>query len=671
MSRAPLLIIALFLIIPIVLSTTNLLPTSCSDSDGDCTIDNIRDLDDVYEAVDLNTNPYGWIEAATFTDSIPQHHTIDSAFIHVYWKTDTQLGADNINIDYWNGSWQNCAGPFNENEVITDTMCNITFFSKDQLSSVKVRLRGQDTDGFPNAFAYIDLIKIEVNHSAPPIFGNSSYPEMIFNGEKANISVQVYDDVGLSYAILSTNETGEWVNYTGVYGSPLYFNGEANQWLWANFSWRNTSFLSGVVGWKIYLVDSTNKQNITEGSFFVQYKRKPLGCIDSDGDCNVENIKEKDDTYELVDLLTFPFGWLEVNSWDSNITQEVLFQSIKLVVEWKTDTFFGADDINVDYWVGSWQNCAGPYGESDSLQETVCYLNLSTSDFNSLKVRFRGKDIDGFPNAFAYIDDIYILANFTKVEKNYLIVELVKPKTLTYVAQNYTFIINATVFCRGGGCGNVSGTVRYNATSIEPDTPISEAEDIPLYIIDGPATKQCPTNPLDSLDEYCNLTWTINATGPVNSQWKIGVLFNSTNNNTAANHTSNETIEIQECLVDITLSFSKIDFGEVLPNSYNNPALGNVNNSYNITINPGSCNLDLWIKGTDLIGYNEIYVSNVSWSKQNDANTAQRLTYDFSLLHANATAFSNITTYYWLDMIPTFAGNYKGNITIMANKTGV
>jgi hypothetical protein len=661
--------VALLLLMPTALSITNLLPNSCADSDGDCSVDNIRDLDDVYEAVDLNTNPFGWVEALSFTNSIPQHHTIDSAFIHVYWKTDTQLGASGISIDYWNGSWQNCAGPYSESEVITDTSCNISFLSKDQLSNVKVRFRGQDTDGFPNAFAYIDLVKIEANHSAPPIFSTAYYPEMIFNGDEANISVQVYDDVGLSYAILSTNETGKWVNYTGIYGSPVYFNGEADQWLWANFSWRNTSFLSGVVGWKIYLIDSTGKQNVTEGSFFVQYKRKPLSCIDSDGDCNVENIKEKDGTFELLDLLTSPFGWLEVSSWDSNITEEVLFQSIKLVVEWKTDVLFGADDINVDYWVGSWQNCAGPYSESDTLQQTVCYLNLSVSDFNSLKVRFRGQDTDGFPNAFAYIDDIYILANFTEIEKNYLIVELAKPKTLTYVAQNYTFIVNATVFCQGGGCGNVSGTVRYNSSSSDPDAPISEVEATPLYIIDGSATKQCPTNPLDGLDEYCNLTWTINATGPIGSGWKIGVLFNSTNNNTAANHTSNESIEIQECIVDITLSFSTIDFGEILPNSYGNPATGNNENAYNITTNPGSCNLDLWIKGTDLVGSSNIYVGNISWSKINNAGSAQRLSYDFMLLQSNSPALSTITTYYWLDMIPTFAGKYTGNITIMANKT--
>ncbi|RME16956.1 MAG: hypothetical protein D6799_04380, partial [Bacteroidetes bacterium] len=439
------------------------------------------------------------------------------------------------------------------------------------------------------------------------------------------------DDVGLSYAILSTNETGKWINYTdGTYGSPIYFNGEANEWKWANFTWNNASFLSGGIGWKIYVFDSTNKQNVTEGSFFVQYKRNPLSCLDSDGDCNVENIKEKDDVFEMIDLLTFPFGWIEVNEWDSNISENVLMNSIKLIVEWKTDEFFGANNINVDYWDGSWHNCAGPFSENSSLQQTICDLSLSPTQFNSIKVRLRGEDQDGFPNAFAYVDNIYLLANFTKIEKNYLIVDLVAPKTITYLAQNYTFIVNATVYCEGGGCGNVSGLLRYNASSLYPDTPIGSSPTTPFYIVDGSAEKNCFTNPLDDANEFCNLTWTVNATGDIGSVWSIGVLFNSSKNNTEANHTINATVEIQGCIVDITLSFSKIDFGEVFPNSFNNSALGNSNDAYNITINPGSCNLNVWIKGSDLVGANTIYVGNISWNNESTTETARRLSYEYS-----------------------------------------
>ncbi|MBU5687811.1 MAG: hypothetical protein KQA31_00150, partial [Candidatus Aenigmarchaeota archaeon] len=150
------LIIILILVFLINLSFgANLLPNSCLDSDGDCSIDNIRDFDGIYEAVDLLTNPFGWIEATSFTDNIPEQNTIDSAFLQVSWLTDTGFGATNINIDYWNSTnWINCAGPFSEANELQNTTCNITHLTKEQLSSLKIRLRGEDSDGFPNAFAY-------------------------------------------------------------------------------------------------------------------------------------------------------------------------------------------------------------------------------------------------------------------------------------------------------------------------------------------------------------------------------------------------------------------------------------------------------------------------------------------------------------------------------------
>ncbi|MEM4368663.1 MAG: hypothetical protein QXO21_06605, partial [Candidatus Anstonellales archaeon] len=191
----------------------------------------------------------------------------------------------------------------------------------------------------------------------------------------------------------------------------------------------------------------------------------------------------------------------------------------------------------------------------------------------------------------------------------------------------------------------------------------------PFYLIYDTAEKNCSTNPLNDVNEFCNLTWIVNATGNIGSVWQIGVLFNSTNNNTEANHTINATVEIQTCIIDITLSFSKIDFGEILPNSFNNSAFGNNDNSYNISINPGSCSLDVWIKGDDLKGASIIYVSNISWNTENNLSTSKRLLYQYSLVKSNVLPQNNITTYYWIDMPPAFYGKYYGNITIKANKT--
>ncbi len=66
-----------------------------------------------------------------------------------------------------------------------------------------------------------------------------------------------------------------------------------------------------------------------------------------------------------------------------------------------------------------------------------------------------------------------------------LIVNLTAPSTVstTNVYRYSIFTVNATITCRNGNCGNVFGTVRYNASSLYPDTPInSTVNATPLFI---------------------------------------------------------------------------------------------------------------------------------------------------------------------------------------------
>jgi PGF-pre-PGF domain-containing protein len=89
---------------------------------------------------------------------------------------------------------------------------------------------------------------------------NSTYPVLIY----ANWS----DDVGLNYSWLSTNETGNWFNYTdGTYSSPYDINLSAGE-TWSNFTWDNNTFESGVVAWKIYANDSAGNENVTGNMTF-------------------------------------------------------------------------------------------------------------------------------------------------------------------------------------------------------------------------------------------------------------------------------------------------------------------------------------------------------------------------------------------------------------------
>jgi hypothetical protein len=376
-----------------------------------------------------------------------------------------------------------------------------------------------------------------------------------------------------------------------------------------------------------------------------------------------------------VDLLTYPFGWINTSDWDLDLPSNTALQSAYLHVLWYSDTGLGASNINIDYWNGNnWMNCAGPFEENSTISDTICDISsLSTNQLNNIMVRLRGEDIDGFPNAFIFIDYVYLEANYT-VGVPYFEVELVipNPSITTNIVQNNMFIVNATVYCRGGNCGDVNATLRYNSTFQNPDTPINTTEgDKPLNVYPDLSMKACPTNPL-GVNEFCNITWVVNATGDINTAWKIGVLFNTTQSGIEKNHTYNSTIAIIPCVVDITVSWNKIIFPDLLPNSNDNIAPGNSNNLYNITVNPGSCTLDLWIKGTDLenitIG-TKIGAGNLSWNNFNSSSTSKNMTKEFILINNSVSPFNNITTYYWLDVIPIYAGRYNGNITIMGNKT--
>ena len=255
----------------------------------------------------------------------------------------------------------------------------------------------------------------------------------------------------------------------------------------------------------------------------------------------------------------------------------------------------------------------------------------------------------------------------------YLEVNLAQPSPtlISNVLQNSTFLINATVFCRGGPCGYVNGTLMYNLTSPYPDTPINTSYgDKPFFVNETPALamKACPNNPLNEGD-FCNLTWVINASGNINTGWKLGVYFNSSYPEVQPNATLNATVVIVPCVVDFTLTWNSIDFGELIPNTYNNSAPGNSNNAYNITVNPGSCNLDLYIRGTDLANStlnSIIKVGNISWSNisSNLNDGFFQLSESDSLLKLNVPENTNVTTWYWLNVPPVYAGKYSGTIYI-------
>ena len=89
-------------------------------------------------------------------------------------------------------------------------------------------------------------------------------------GHSVKLYAQGRDETGFDWAILSTNESGTWVNYTdGSYGSPMDVSAPADTWKWSNFTWNNPSKDAGAhIGWRIWYNDTTGNWNGTDIATF-------------------------------------------------------------------------------------------------------------------------------------------------------------------------------------------------------------------------------------------------------------------------------------------------------------------------------------------------------------------------------------------------------------------
>ncbi|MBN2042309.1 MAG: LamG domain-containing protein [Candidatus Aenigmarchaeota archaeon] len=273
------------------------------------------------------------------------------------------------------------------------------------------------------------------------------------------------------------------------------------------------------------------------------------------------------------------------------------------------------------------------------------------------------------------LNDSYVVWIDSTGENAWLEVELITPIEGLNVPQNTTFTVNATVYCRNDNCGNITGTVIYNESSADPDTGISTTPgDNPFYIISEYNPQNCSANPMEE-DEYCNVSWTVNATGSIGVNYKIGVLFQSNYTIISVNHTSNKTVQIADCFIDISLYWSTVSFGSLIPGQTGS-ASGNDEDEYNITVEPmTSCNIDLYINGTDIenssLGYT-IGAGNISWNNvSNDYGSSYPLSNSWNTLKKVVPPSTNTTTWYWFDMPCCIAsGSYSGTIEILGIKSG-
>ena len=257
---------------------------------------------------------------------------------------------------------------------------------------------------------------------------------------------------------------------------------------------------------------------------------------------------------------------------------------------------------------------------------------------------------------------------------------IIIPEDNSYVSQNHTFVINASVVCKYGNCSNISARARYNKTTSVPDTNINETFGAtPFYIVDGTNAQNCTNNPLEE-DEICYINWTVNTTGNINEVYEINVFFESNDTNILSNYTSNSTVKISN-FITITTYFEEVNFGVNNPGESSISASQNNNYYYNITVDSDA--EYLWIKGENMTNDDNIVDSDgniyiipvyeLKWNIFNSISSARNMSESWQKLNYNnipLSAEENKTLFWWLNIPYSIAkGGYSGVIYFMANNS--
>jgi hypothetical protein len=104
----------------------------------------------------------------------------------------------------------------------------------------------------------------------PPTWKNQKQStEFTTVSSTVNLSAEGRDNFNLSRSFLATNETGEWENKTGIYGSPVENIFSEEKWTLTSFQWGNGSIKEQkVIGWRIWFEDIYGNKNSTKTKTF-------------------------------------------------------------------------------------------------------------------------------------------------------------------------------------------------------------------------------------------------------------------------------------------------------------------------------------------------------------------------------------------------------------------
>jgi uncharacterized membrane protein len=132
-----------------------------------------------------------------------------------------------------------------------------------------INIRNDTIAGY-EPIEYNVTVTLDVRDNIKPEWSQRSQStDMPAEGDIVNVSVYWTDNIGLSFAILSTNKTGVWVNESN---KTITETGN-----WSNFTIDTTGLTSGtVVAWKVYVNDTSNNWNVSDEMSFTMDNILPI-----------------------------------------------------------------------------------------------------------------------------------------------------------------------------------------------------------------------------------------------------------------------------------------------------------------------------------------------------------------------------------------------------------
>jgi outer membrane protein assembly factor BamB len=126
-------------------------------------------------------------------------------------------------------------------------------------TTVKWKIYAFDTDGNAGVTAEKAFITYE---KAPPAIGTITFSGIIGTGGTNTITAALTDNAALKDAVLATDETGTWTNWTGKYGSAANLSGTSAT---ATFHWSNAAYGAGKkINFRIYARDASGNVAISD-----------------------------------------------------------------------------------------------------------------------------------------------------------------------------------------------------------------------------------------------------------------------------------------------------------------------------------------------------------------------------------------------------------------------